>query len=513
MPSENTRRIAKNTAMLYIRMLLVMAVTLYTSRVVLDVLGIEDFGIYNVVGGVVAFLGFFISSLSNATQRYLNIGLGKGNLPQTNRTFCQSLALYFFISLFLLLIGESIGVWFIQNKLIIPVERENAAYWVFQFSLLIVFLSINQITFVSAIIAREKMSVYAYLGLFEALTKLLVVFLLLAFGNHDRLILYAGLSAVVYFFIFLFYVIYCLRNFPECQIRFYWSNHLVKEMMGFISYNLFGCFGWAAGVEGSNILLNLFFGPVVNASRGIALQVNAAVARFSESITTAVKPQIIKSYAINDFVYLYKLIEKSSIYSYLLMFILALPVLFETEYVLKLWLGKVPDYAIVFIRLTILETLLGGFVTPLWLAANATGKIIRMQVYGRCITLSALPVSYIILKFYPFPIVPMVALVVAQVLYWMYCLYDIHRQIDVDIKDYLIKVLYPVMKVSAIVMVVCGLEYFFLASGIWRFLVIGMSDIVFCFALIYLFVLENEEKLWLRRNFRLNSIIDRLMKG
>lgn len=505
MPSENTRRIAKNSAMLYIRMLLVMAVTLYTSRVVLKVLGVEDFGIYNVVGGIVAFLGFFTSSLSNASQRYLSIGLGKGDLKGTNRVFCQSVVLYFLISVSLVFVGEIVGVWFVENKLVVPPGRENAAWWVFQFSLLTVFLSINQVAFVSAIIARERMSVYAYLGLFEVFAKLLAVYLLLRWSEYDRLIVYAALTAVVYFFVFLFYVIFCLRKFPECKIRFYWDRELIRKMLGFISYNVFGCFGWAAGVEGSNILLNLFFGPLVNASRGIAVQVNAAVVRFTDSITTAVKPQIIKSYAVRDFEYLYRLINKSSVYSYLFMFLLAVPVLFETSFILNLWLGEVPDYAVVFTRLTILESLLGSFVMPLWLAANATGKIKKMQVHGRFITLLALPLSYLVLKYYPVPLVPMVMLVIAQLVYWLYCLYDIHKQISLDIRGYCKEVIYPSVKISCLVMIGCGLEYFYMQSGFIRFFVLGVTDVSLSLIFAYLFAMGPGEKAWLRK-----SVVSRL---
>ena len=356
--SENNKRIAKNTLFLYMRMLLIMGVTLYTSRVVLRVLGVEDFGIYNVVGGVVSIMSFFISSLSNVTQRYMNIGLGKQDLMETGCAFRQSLTLMWLLSVLLLLFGETLGLWFVYNKLVIPPERLGAAVWVYHFSLISILSAINQVPLMGAIVAHERMNIYAYLGLFEACARLFIVYLLEAFGTIDSLILYGLLMAIVSVFVWLIYAIYSVRSFTECKFRFYWNYSLVAEMSKFIGQNLFGCFAW------------------------------------SENMMTAVKPQIIKSYASGDCEYMVTLIEKSSKYAYFLAALIAIPVMVEIEFILEVWLGEVPSHTISFTRLVLCESLIGVFIPPLWMAANATGHIKNSQVYGRMFTLAILPISY-----------------------------------------------------------------------------------------------------------------------
>ncbi|NDV83250.1 hypothetical protein [Bacteroides sp. 51] len=489
-----THRIAKNTLMLYIRMVLVMLVSLYTSRIILEVLGVEDFGIYNVVGGVVSFLAFFISSLSNATQRYLNIGLGKNDLMETRNVFKQSVVLYFIFSVAVLLIGESVGLWFVLNKLTIPTDRIVAVQWVFHFSMINIFVAINQVSFISAIVAREQMSVYAYLGLFEAIAKLLIVFLLLTVTTIDRLILYSALLSAISIIIFLFYIFYCVRRFEECRIGVYWNKALVNELFHFIGYNLFGCFSWSIGIQGINVILNIFFGPMANAARAIAMQVNAAITRLTENLFVAIKPQIIKAYTTEDTGFMNRLLEKSSVYSYILMLFLTIPLLSNTEYVLTLWLKNVPKYTVVFTQLIMLESIFGVFGNPLWLVANATGKIRNIQVYGRFITLSSLPISYVLLKCFPEPIIPIVVQVIMQLLYVAYSLYDIHNQVAYSYQKYFKNVLLPVLKITLFVVTVNVIPYFFLEEGFTRLISMIIITILSLVLFIYLFLLESSEK-------------------
>ena len=256
--SSNNKRIVKNTLMLYVRMFILMLVSLYTSRVVLNALGVEDFGINNVVAGFVAILAFFTSSLSNASQRYLSTGLGKEDLSETTVAFKQSFTLMLIFSLAVLVLGETVGLWFVSNKLVIPSNRVSAALWIYQFALISTICSINQVTFMAAIVAREKMGVYAYLGIFEAVARLAIAFMLQWFTNVDHLILFGFLTAVVSILTFIFHISYCVLKFPEAKCQVCWHKRLVKEMSGFISANLFGCFAWAAGVQGINIILNMF---------------------------------------------------------------------------------------------------------------------------------------------------------------------------------------------------------------------------------------------------------------
>ena len=503
--SENNKCIAKNTALLYVRMFFIMAVTLYTSRVVLRVLGVEDFGIFNIVAGFVSMLAFFTSSLSNVSQRYLSLGLGCKDIERTTQCFRQSFTLLTGISVMVLIAGETVGLWFVCNKLVIPPSRYEAALWVYQFALVSVVSSIMQVPFLADIIAREKMGIYAYVGIFEAVSRLLIVYVLLM-ASVDALILYGLLTAVVSVLTWCFYAGYCFRYFPESKCTFYWDRFLAREMSKFVGYNLFGCFAFSAGVQGTNVILNLFFGPVVNAARGIATQISAVVARFSENVMTAVKPQIIKSYASGERAYMLQLVERSSKYSFFLAAFIALPVLFETDYVLRLWLGQVPDYTVQFARLTLCEQLVGVLIPPLWIAANATGKIKNNQVYGRLFVLSALPVSYLLLCLYPLPALPMVVLVFAQIGYWVYCVYDIHKQVGLDFRRYGCKVVFPIL-IQLLVMGTVGWGVVSLMDSTFlRCVSVALATFVCGLLACYLLLERNE------RTFFKNLIITKIKK-
>ena len=491
--SENNKRIAKNTLFLYMRMLLIMGVTLYTSRVVLRVLGVEDFGIYNVVGGVVSIMSFFISSLSNVTQRYMNIGLGKQDLMETGCAFRQSLTLMWLLSVLLLLFGETLGLWFVYNKLVIPPERLGAAVWVYHFSLISILSAINQVPLMGAIVAHERMNIYAYLGLFEACARLFIVYLLEAFGTIDSLILYGLLMAIVSVFVWLIYAIYSVRSFTECKFRFYWNYSLVAEMSKFIGQNLFGCFAWSAGVQGTNILLNIFFGPAVNAARAVSVQVSAVVTRFTENMMTAVKPQIIKSYASGDCEYMVTLIEKSSKYAYFLAALIAIPVMVEIEFILEVWLGEVPSHTISFTRLVLCESLIGVFIPPLWMAANATGHIKNSQVYGRMFTLAILPISYLLLRLNANPLVPFIVAVLANVGYWFYSLCDIHRQIQLNMRKYFRDVVRPILIFTfSLVLVGSILMLIEPNDSVFRFLIVFSLSVFIGFSVIYSLLQSSE---------------------
>lgn len=500
--SENNKRIAKNTLFLYIRMLLIMGVSLYTSRVVLRVLGVEDFGIYNVVGGVVSIMSFFVSSLSNVSQRYMNIGLGKQDLQETEYAFRQSFTLMCLLSVILLLLGETLGLWFVCNKLVVPPERLEAAVWVYQFSLISILSAINQVPLIGAIVAHERMNMYAYLGLFEACARLLTVYLLEAVGTFDSLILYGMLTALVSIITWSFYAIYCVRVFSECKLRFYWDHSLVNGMSRFIGQNLFGCFAWSAGVQGTNILLNLFFGPTVNAARAVSVQVSTVVTRFTENIMTAVKPQIIKSYASGDHEYMIILIEKSSKYAYFLVALFAIPVIIEIEFILEVWLGQVPEHTVAFTRLVLCESLVGVFIPPLWIAANATGRIKNNQVYGRMFTLAILPISYLLLRIKQDPIMPFFVAVIANVGYWLYCLFDIHRQIKLDVVRYMLEVVKPAILLSFFLLFVgFALVHYIQEDSFYRFLIVLVSTLLVGTGVIYGFLSEGE-KAFVRSVFR-----------
>ena len=459
--SANNKRIAKNTVFLYIRMLISLVVTLYTSRVILNVLGVTDFGIYNVVGGVVVLLAFFQSSLSNVVQRYISIALGRKDYQLAELYYRQSITVILCFSVVVLLLGESVGLWFVANKIVIPVERYDAAIWIYHFSLISVFISLNQISLISVIISREKMNFYAYLGLLDAFLKLGIVFFLYLF-DCDKLILYGVLMLAVTTIVFIAYFVYCKKNFLECKTKLYWDKELFKDMSKFVGYNIFGCFAYAGSEQGLSIVLNMFYGPTINAAKGISSQVVNSVMKFTDNMMTAFKPQIVKSYASNDLEYMITLIEKSSKFSFFLSAIISFPLILNIEKVLEWWLGIVPEYANSFTVIVLIQCLISTLANPLWIVANATGVIKYNQVYGRLITLTTLPLSYFSLLIYDSPAIAMMWLVITQIGYWCYCLYDIKRQIDLNISMYILNVVKPCLILTLVLSTISIILFFFL---------------------------------------------------
>lgn len=474
-------------------MAILMFVTLFSSRILLQVIGISDFGIYNVVGGFVAMLAFFTSSLANVTQRYLNLSIGMVNKELSKHYFAQSFTIILLFSLAVLFVAESIGLWFVYNKLNIPENRHFAAMCVYQFSIVSVICSINQTTFLGAIVAHEKMNIYAYVGLFEGIGRLLIIFLLKS-CDIDHLILYSALMSVISLICTIIYVLYS-RRFETYNLTFCWDKQLIVNMGKLIGYNLFGCFAYSAGVQGSNIILNLFFGPIVNASRGIALQVNSVAIRFTEGIMTAFKPQIIKSYASHDIHYMHLLIEKGSKYSLFLSLLISVPILLKTDYILYLWLNDVPTYSAVFTKLAIIEALIGTLINPLIIATYATGNIVNNQVWGRLITLSAVIFNYVALCIYPNPTIPIVILVIVQFMYWLYCLYDTKNQIGLNLLSYFKNICIP----SSVLLFMMGcasivINKLFDSNNLVNFIFAEIAIILFDFIALYAVLDKNEKR-------------------
>ncbi len=492
----------RNTFFLYFRMIFVLLVSLYTSRVVLEVLGVVDYGIYNVVGGIVSFMAFFNTSLSNVSQRYINIGLGEKNPEKTSLAFAQSLTLFLLVSLTIVLLAETLGVWFVDTRLTIPPGREYAAFWVLQFSLLSMVCTINQVTFMSDIVANESMGIYAYLGVFEALAKLSIVLALRVFGSGDSLVLYAALIAFVSLVTTLFYIIYCRRRFPEARLRMVWHWPLVKEMGRFMGYNLYGCFCWTAGFQGANVLLNIFFGPTINAARGLAMQINSVILRFAVNLSMAFKAQVMQSFAVGQIEYMTSLLKKCSVYSFLCVFFLALPVVSNIDFVLALWLKEVPPFTAVFVCLVILDSLFVCLSDVLWLGTSATGEIRRNQVYGRSLMLVGLVVSYMILKIHADPLVPFIVTILVSILYLVYSLFDLRMQIGLSVRHYFSAVVKPLSIVAFSLGFSIILICLFVQQGFVRLLCVVAAELAVGLPIIYLKVLDGRE-----RNFVRNKLL------
>lgn len=394
---SKNKRIAKNTLLLYFRMMFIMAVSLYTSRVVLNTLGVEDYGIYNVVGGVVAMFGFLNAAMTTSTQRYITYELGKGNSDRLKQVFSTSVNIHILISVVVVFLAETIGIWFLNEKMVIPVERMYAAMWVFQLSILSTVIAILSYPYNAAIVAHEKMSAFAYISVLEVVLKLAIVYLLIIW-DIDKLILYAALITLIQVSILLCYRLYCKYHFTECIYHFYYEKILFKEMLTFAGWNLWGNLAGILFSQGLNMLLNVFFGPAINAARAVAVQVQGAIQQFSTNFQMALNPQITKKYATGHLAEMHKLVFRSSKFTFFLLLIICLPVLIETPFILEVWLKNVPDFTIIFLRIMIVTMIIDATANPLMVSAAATGNVKKYQSVVGGILLAILPISYIVLK-------------------------------------------------------------------------------------------------------------------
>lgn len=395
--AANNKRIAKNTLLLYVRTLFIMLVTLYTSRVVLNTLGVTDYGIYNVVGGVVAMFGFINGSMSSATQRYITFALGRGDMENLQKVFSTALQIHVLIAVLIIILGETVGLWFMYTQMQIPADRMDAAFWVLQCSIVSTAVMVISVPYNADIIAHEKMSTFAYISILEAVLKLAIVFALVL-SPFDRLIFYTFLILAVQLLIRLCYSHYCNRHFEESKYRHVWDKSLFKEMTGFAGWSMFGNLAGVLFGQGLNMLLNVFFGPVVNAARAVSVQVQGAIQQFVGNFQMALNPQITKTYAKGEMDEMHKLMFRSARFSFYLLFFLSLPVLFETEFILTVWLKTVPDDTVIFLRIMICTSLIYTLANPLIIANQATGKVRKYQIVCGSILLLILPVSYVCLK-------------------------------------------------------------------------------------------------------------------
>ena len=450
-PSENNKRIAKNTALLYVRMAVTLLVQLYTSRVVLQVLGVTDFGIYNAVGGVVAMLAFINSSMSLAVQRYLSYDLGRGDMASLNRTFNLSLLIHGLIAVVVALLAETAGYYFLTHYMNFPAARYEAACWVFHFSVLTCCVRFFQVPYTALVISFERMGIFAYLSIGEAVLGLAIVYLLQV-GTLDKLELYAVLVSGVTLLITAMYAVYSLLKIREIKLRPTWDGPLFRRLLGFASWSALGELAWAATGQGVNVVLNLFFGPVVNASRGIAYQVLGAVSRFTQSFQMAVNPQIIKRYAAGNVRGMEALVFRSTCFSYYLLLLLTLPLFLRMEYVLELWLGQVPPHLTAFCRLTLLGAMTDILSNLQATVAKAYGRIRNYQLVVAGVLMLNLPLSYAALKLgAPAESVFLVYIAVSVSLFFVR-LWLIRRMVGLRVRDYLRGVLLPVLRVSVVVL-------------------------------------------------------------
>lgn len=497
MVSENNKRIAKNTVLLYVRTLFSQLLALYTSRKILEIIGIEDFGIYNVVGGVVVMLTFLNGSMGVATQRYLTIELGKNDMYAYNKAFSMACIIHVTIAILVFVVAETLGLYFLNTYLHIPSERMVAANWVYQVSILSVMLGIIQTPYNSSLMAHERMGVYAYVGIGDSLSRLLVVFLLLVI-TYDRLISYAFLLLGVQLISALIYRIYCIRHFDECKFHWIWDKSLFRAMLGFTGWNLFGTIAWILKDQGNNMLMNIFGGPLINAARGVSYQVSNAVQNLVNGFGTAVNPQLTKNYASEDKKGLQRLMFSSSRISFFLLLFIALPVMIEISYILHLWLVEVPEYSVLFTRIILLEALFNTLSGPLITSLLATGNIKWYQIIVGSIMLLNVPVSYLFLNLGFSIETPLIVSLIIILLSTGARLWFCKNQLSMSISAYVREVIKPVMIVFVFSSVLPLVIYATMECGLIRFIVTFVISVLSVSLCVYFWGISKGEILFLQ---------------
>lgn len=450
---SNNQRIAKNTLMLYVRLSITIAISLYTSRVILNVLGIEDYGIYNVVGGFVSMFAVFTSAMCVAESRFITFELGRGDVGSLKRVFSTALFIQLILTILIVFLTESVGLWFVNNKLVIPDARLDAANWVFHFSVVSFSMSLIGIPFQSATIAHEKMSAYAIISLIDTLTKLIVA-ISLYYSPIDKLLWYGMFLAVGSVLTQIIYVVYGRLTFAECRTGIRPDKLKLNEMFGFAGWNVFGGIAAIIRDQGGNMILNVFFGPAVNAARGVANQVCFTVNSFVTSFQTAINPQIIKHYASEDYDYLHYLLFRGSKFSAYIILLFAVPIASNIGYILQIWLGIVPEHTDLFVLLVFLFVIFEAISNPLMTAVYATGKMRRYQLVISPLTCLNIPISYGILLFVKIPELVFVVSVLISLLSVFARLFILKTFVKIDprtfTKEVIIRV-FIVMILSAVI--------------------------------------------------------------
>ncbi len=491
--TENNKRIAKNTLALYVRMFFSMIVSLYTARVILNTLGVEDYGINNVVSGVVTMFGFINAAMATGTQRFLTFELGKGDVPQLKRVFSMSLNIHVIIALIIFVLAETVGLWFLNTKMVIPAERMGAANWVYQFSIISAMVSITQVPYSASIMAHERFNIYAYVGIVEVVLRLVIVFLLVTI-SWDKLKLLSLLGLLVSTGIALFYRYYCKIKFEECTYSFKNDNKLFKTLISFSGWSLLGNTSHILLTQGMNILINLFFGVTVNAARAITVQVESAINAFVTNFMVALNPQITKNFASNNMEEMKVLTQRGAKFSFFLFFLLSFPVFIEAEMILRLWLKIVPEYTVIFIRLNLIVTLMYTLTNTYLTGIFATGNIKRYQLMIAAMVAVLFSLTLILLKQGFSPEITYIIYIVIALFVLIFRVSEIKRLIGFSITDYINNVL---LKAVAIVLVSIPLPlfiYYNFQPSLMRIVLVSISSFMVSAISIYVVGLTQPER-------------------
>lgn len=504
---NKSKRIAKNTLLLYLRMFLMMGISIYTSRVVLGALGADDYGIYNVVGGFVGLFAVVNASLISAIVRFITTEQGIGDVESENKIFCTSVNVEIVVAVVVLILAETVGIWFINERMVIPHDKIYAANIVYQLSLTTFIMGLISIPYNASIVAHEKMSAFAYISILDAIWRLFVAFTISIIHNN-RLIVYALLLAIVAVVTQILYVLYCKRNFQECKYRLLFDRVILKRMLKFAGWETIGSSACVIRDQGLNVLLNLFFGPVVNAARAVSMQVYQAVLNFVNNFCMALNPQIFKAYAQDNTEYLMKLIFNGARLAYFLMFMLSLPILINTPYILDLWLKDVPNHTVVFVRLILVTGLIGTLSETLVTTQNATGKNKWYQIIIGGTNLFTLPIAYLCLWLGQPAEAVFVVTIVIEIIRLFLRLPILNRMVDIDITKFMKEVIFIPLLISIEASIIPIAVFHYLDVGIFNFIIESIICVISVAAFVYGHGLNKAERSFVL--FQVNKIIDKI---
>ena len=499
----NNKRLAKNTVLLYGRMLFLMLLSLYTARITLATLGIEDYGIYNVVGGVIATMSFLLTTLSSSTQRFITFELGGGNTDNLIGIFSCCLAVHWILAIIVVFVGETLGVWFLNTQMNIPETRLFAANIVLQCSIGSFVLNVLSVPYNGLIIAYEKMSIYAYISIFEGICKLLIVYLIQIFP-FDALILYAILWLAVGGMTRFFYSAYCMRNYKESRVRAHLDKKYFRQVLSFSGYNTLEIFANMLADQGLNIMLNIFFGPAINAARGIAIHVKGALGGVTGSFTTSLTPQITKNYAAGNYNRMNALVLKGNKFSFYLFLLVSTPVFFAANVILCIWLKNPPEYAADFIRCVIILGLFQLLGTTFYPAVAATGNIKQYQLICGVIRILILPAAYFILNIFPnYPLIVYLVPIIWEVIGVPIRVILMKRVLEFDAIAYYKTVFVPVFGVMAFVYVLSYYFLFVLSDKLFSILLYCVIVVLITSLVIYIVGLSKIERIYINNKIYL----------
>lgn len=497
---SRAKRLAKNTIFLYFRMFIMMAISLYTSRVILNTLGVSDYGIYNVIGGFVAMFTLLSGSLTNAVSRFLTYEIGKSS-NHLNLVFSTSLTVMFFLSLIVLLVGETAGYWFLNSKMNIPIDRIVAANWTLQCSLLTFAVNLISVPYNAMIIANEKMLAFTYISIFEAVLKLLIVYLVLL-STCDKLVVYSILLLLVSILIRLLYGVYAKRNFKDSTYHFVYDKQLLKKITNFAGWNFLGSGAAIINIHGVNMLMNLFFGVTVNAARGIATQVNYAVQQFVYNFMIALNPQITKSYAQEDYSYVRILIFRGAKFSFFLMLIFVIPLCVETEIILKWWLNIVPQYAIPFVQWTLITSLVTILTSTMITGLHATGKIKKYMIIVGGIECMNFPITYVFFKIGYMPMSAYYIYFITNVILIFLRIYLVKDLLYFRLKDFFCKVIFRCTLVSLTAPLLPLIIRNIQSSSFLRCFEVFVISFLSTVTFVYMIGIDKKERIYIKNYIR-----------